>query len=86
MLAFASDDTLVPIIPSLFANSDDVPNAFFKVSVSAALSFFSSIEREPSSLSEIPTADNVSEFYLTASFKRSEHIVLMELDVLPRVL
>ena len=51
MLAFASDDTLEPIIPSLFANSDDVPNAFFKVSVSAALSLFSSIEREPSSLS-----------------------------------
>ena len=25
MLAFASDDTLEPIIPSLFANSDDVP-------------------------------------------------------------
>ena len=50
MLAFASDDTLEPIIPSLFANSDDVPNAFFKVSVSAALSLFSSIEREPSSL------------------------------------
>lgn len=40
MLAFASDDTLEPIIPSLFANSDDVPNAFFKVSVSAALSLF----------------------------------------------
>ena len=49
-------------------------------------SLFSSIERKPSSLSAIPTADNVSEFSLTASFKRSEHIVLIELDVLPRVL
>ena len=86
MLAFASDDTLEPIIPSLFANSDDVPNAFFKVSLSAALRLFSYFQPQPSSLSAIPTADNVSEFSLTASFKRLEHIVLIELDVLPRVL
>ena len=86
MLAFASEDTLELMIPSLFANSDDVPNAFFKVSVSAALSFFSSISRVPSSLSVIPTAERTSEFSLTASFKRSEHIVLIELEVLPSVL